>query len=47
VDMTVVYELHLEAAGIPGAAKGFRVISVWQQLKRGWVLISHSATAFS
>jgi len=45
-DMVVVYELHLQAAGIP-AARGIRVISVWQQFQRGWVLISHSATGIS
>jgi hypothetical protein len=43
-DMVVTYELQLQASGIPAAAKGFRVVSVWQQLQRGWVLTAQSAT---
>ena len=46
-DMVLVYQLHLQAQGIPAADKGFRVISVWQQLKQGWVLISYSSTRIS
>jgi len=45
-DMVTSYVLHLTGADaaqtIP--AKGLRVISVWQELKRGWVLVSQSAT---
>jgi Domain of unknown function (DUF4440) len=40
-DMVVTYDLQLSTT-TPGNA--FRVISVWQQLKGGWVLISQSAT---
>lgn len=45
-DMVVTYELHLEAsdAGHDIAPKALRVISVWQQLKRGWIMISQSST---
>ena len=43
-DMVVTYELHLDASGLPAAPKGLRIVSVWQQLKRGWVLTAQSAT---
>src|SRR5258708_34509335 len=46
-DMVIVYELHLQADGIPADGKGIRVVSVWQQLKRGWILISQAATRIS
>jgi hypothetical protein len=42
VDMVVTYDLHLTGTSIP--SPNLRVISVWQQLKNGWVLISHSET---
>jgi hypothetical protein len=42
-DMVTVYELRLQGDG-PATGKGMRVVSVWQQLKRGWVLISQSFT---
>lgn len=41
-DMVVSYELHLSGAG--SADPGMQVVSVWQQLKRGWVLISETIT---
>jgi Domain of unknown function (DUF4440) len=45
-DMVATYVLHFNATdanqSIP--AKGLRVISVWQELKGGWVLTSQSAT---
>jgi hypothetical protein len=41
-DMKVTYILQLQG---PGAAPaGWRVVSVWQQLKRGWVLSAMSMT---
>lgn len=41
-DMVVAYDLQLKAAAVPPTQ--LRVISVWQQLKKGWVLISQSNT---
>ena len=41
-DMVVSYELHLQ--GADSAAKGLRVVSVWQELKKGWVLIAQTTT---
>lgn len=41
-DMVVTYDLHLHGAALP--ASEFRVISVWQQVKKGWILISQSQT---
>ncbi len=45
-DMVATYVLHLSGAetnqGI--SAKGLRIVSVWQELKAGWVLTSQSAT---
>jgi len=38
-DMTVTYVLHLN-----GGAAGLRVMSVWQQVKGGWILIATSHT---
>lgn len=46
-DMVVVYELRLQSEGAAAAAKGIRVVSVWQLLKKGWVLISQSSTTIS
>ena len=44
-DIVVSYELRLQSAsGRAVSARGLRVISVWQQLKRGWVLTAQSAT---
>jgi len=45
-DMVITYELHLDAieSGHPFAAKGLRVISVWQELKKGWTLTAQSVT---
>jgi ketosteroid isomerase-like protein len=44
-DMVVTYDLHLAGQSPAAAPAGdLRAISVWQQLKDGWVLISHSET---
>jgi ketosteroid isomerase-like protein len=45
-DMVVTYELHLsgERAGQPIPSSPVRVVSVWQHLKKGWVLIAQSST---
>jgi hypothetical protein len=45
-DMVATYVLHFNGtgAGQTNPAKGFRIISVWQELKGGWVLTSQSAT---
>jgi hypothetical protein len=40
-DMTVTYELHL---GAGASGPGLRVVSVWQQVKGGWILIATSNT---
>jgi hypothetical protein len=39
-DMVVSYEIHLS---VPNSS-GLQVLSVWQQLKHGWVLISQAMT---
>ncbi|HKF21766.1 MAG TPA: nuclear transport factor 2 family protein [Candidatus Angelobacter sp.] len=43
-DMTVSYVFH--SSGAPGAAAagGLRVVSVWQQVKRGWILTTTAMT---
>ena len=45
-DMVATYVLHFDGAEssqvVP--AKGLRMVSVWQELKGGWVLTSQSAT---
>jgi ketosteroid isomerase-like protein len=45
-DMVVTYELHLSGArsSQPIPSSSLRVVSVWQQLKKGWVLIAQSST---
>jgi len=46
-DMVVSYELHLQGLHFSGGASssaGIQVLSVWQQLKHGWVMISQSMT---
>ena len=44
-DMVVTYELHLAGASAASASSSsVRVVSVWQQLKKGWVLIAQSLT---
>ena len=45
-DMVVTYELHLAGAASASSAPNFsvRVVSVWQQLKKGWVLTAQSLT---
>ncbi len=42
-DMVATYVLHLSGAEAI-AGKGLRIVSVWQELKAGWVLTSQSAT---
>lgn len=39
-DMTVTYVLHLSGGG----STALRVVSVWQQVKGGWMLIAQSGT---
>ena len=41
-DMVVTYSLNLNGSAVPPGP--LRVVSVWQQVKRGWVLISQSET---
>ena len=41
-DMVVTYDLRLNGATL--AASELRVVSVWQQVKKGWILISHTET---
>ena len=45
-DMVATYVLHLNGAelGQVVPAKGLRIVSVWQELKGGWILTSQSAT---
>jgi len=43
-DMVVTYELHLQGGDNVSSSKGLRVVSVWQELKKGWVLIAQTAT---
>jgi hypothetical protein len=41
-DMVVTYTLNLKGAQVPSGT--LRVVSVWQQVKNGWILISQSQT---
>lgn len=44
-DMLVTYDLHLAGASAASASSSnVRVVSVWQQLKKGWVLTAQSLT---
>jgi len=43
-DMKVTYILNLQAGGPVSASSGLRVVSVWQQLKKGWILSATSMT---
>lgn len=46
VDMKVTYTFHVQTAALgPASPEGFRVISVWQEVKRGWMLSAMSITA--
>ncbi len=46
VDMKVTYIFHVQTAALgPASPEGFRVISVWQEVKRGWMLSAMSITA--
>jgi hypothetical protein len=46
VDMVVTFVLHLSGSdpAAPAAKQPYRVISVWQQVKRGWTLTTTSMT---
>ena len=41
-DMVITYELRLDADSFAG--KTFRVVSVWQEAKKGWILTAQSLT---
>lgn len=40
-DMVVTFVLQIVTADSPGG-RGYRVLSVWQQVKRGWILTATS-----
>lgn len=42
-DMVITYDLHLKGS-VSAPATAIRVVSVWQQLKNGWILILESVT---
>jgi hypothetical protein len=43
--MKVTYIVQLQGDGVPaGQQAGLRVVSVWQQLKKGWILSATSMT---
>ena len=48
-DMVVAYEIRAsgEMSGQPIPDVGVRVVSVWQLLKKGWVMIAQTTTAAS
>lgn len=43
-DMVVTYVLHLEVTSSSSSSAGVRVVSVWQQVKGGWMLTASSMT---
>jgi len=43
-DMVVIYVLHLSAGSGASSEAGCRVVSVWQEVKGGWILIASSHT---
>jgi hypothetical protein len=43
-DMVVTYEVRLSGGESAQPDHALRIMSVWQQLKRGWVLITQSST---
>ena len=43
-DMVVTYVLHLEETSGSASSAGVRVVSVWQQVKSGWMLTASSMT---
>ncbi len=45
-DLVVTYTLHVRGTmdGRPLPSGPMHMMSVWQQVKRGWILISHSCT---
>lgn len=46
-DMKVTYTVQLQGDGpVTGQPAGLRVVSVWQQLKKGWILSATSMTPF-
>jgi hypothetical protein len=45
VDVVVTSVLQVSrTSASPGAAEGYRVLSVWQQIKHGWILTTTSLT---
>ena len=43
-DMVVTYILHLSGGSVASRETGWRVVSVWQEVKGGWILIASSHT---
>ncbi len=43
-DMVVTYVLHLSGSSVASANSGWRVVSVWQEVKNGWLLVASSHT---
>lgn len=43
-DMVVTYVLHLEETSSSSSSAGVRVVSVWQQVKSGWMLTASTMT---
>jgi len=43
-DMVVTYVLHLSGGSGPSGEAGWRVVSVWQEVKGGWIMIASSHT---
>jgi len=42
--MKVTYILHIQSSAPSPPSSGLRVVSVWQQVKRGWMLSAISMT---
>jgi len=46
IDMKVTYILHVQASALaPAPPEGFRVMSIWQDVKSRWMLSATSITA--
>jgi hypothetical protein len=43
-DMKVTYIFHAQAAGVGPGSAALRVVSIWQQVKAGWILTASSIT---
>lgn len=43
-DMVITYVLHLSGSPLASGDAGWRVMSVWQEVKGGWILIASSHT---